>query len=118
MCTSDHAPLIIDIDRPCTPLDAGPARRNPELQHAYRSCDEPAASCQPYGEARSWLSLFPSRLFHGSLARIVFISDSSAGRIDSAGLPSDASSDRTSVWCPDFVTKTATLLWCLLAGFG
>ena len=37
--------------------------------------------------------------------------------MDSAGLPSDASSDRASVWLPDFATRTATLFWCLLAGF-
>ena len=45
----------------------------------------------------------------GSRARIDFISDSSAGRIDSAGLSFGASSESASVWLPDFATRNATL---------
>ena len=46
---------------------------------------------------------------YGSRARTVFISDSSAGRIESADLPLGASSDSASVWLPDFATRNATL---------
>lgn len=31
---SDHAPLVIDIDSPCHPFDAGGLRRIRELPHA------------------------------------------------------------------------------------
>ena len=81
--------------------------------HARGPMGESACRSFPLWQSKHFVA--PS---HGSRARIVFISDSSAGRIDSAGLPSGASSERTSVWLPDFVTKTATLPWYSLAGFG
>ena len=55
--------------------------------------------------SRRWLFDDP----YGSRARTVFISDSSAGRIESAELPLGASSDSASVWLPDFATRNATL---------
>ena len=55
--------------------------------------------------SRRWLFDDP----YGSRARTVFMSDSSAGRIDSAGLPLGASSDNATVWLPDFATRNATL---------